>query len=565
MVSKYIPVGQPYVAAIGSVMGEVVDLTHSLSLNNIINEVPSVFDVYKNAKFNSTLQTAINGTLNAITGLNFDNAKDKIPDIFNNLKDVKNIYNGLSEFYAQKKIPATEIEQLYEQYMANDEDLQTIKEAGKQLALKSTEVWKMIELQTEQLTSLPLQISKNVQDLVTVYSNLRTTAALADHQLMTFIADMSHQCEERLMYWQYVFIQSKLFRIGSPKGGNFQLNKIRDQIVKMVDDPNGGPLISPAQFEIISKIFDVQLNSDLKDIAQYLENKPKAWETESPLIFDETDPVIQDLNANFVSSIPLEETVFPSTVMETIQSMNISVDIGNYTQAEHARIDILQLTLTHSLTSTIRTIYGNTYLFNHGYQNVDSRNYWVYKYDLKNKTPLPMDIPSPSEKSLIMYLMSLDGQKPNEYVLHETPSLRAGLDLQLSRITLPPFPNLGIPEVKNIDLKLTYDYDKPIVPIYELRVYPYPEDFSPLIIVTPDINSMTSGYGTTSFLYPKGTLVTIQMDPLYCQGTTLSTRDSWTWSHYDGQYHLSTDPVLKLQLTDHTLVFGIYTNTTINP
>lgn len=97
------------------------------SFDDITKSISSVFDSYKNAKYDSTLETNLKSLQDIVKNLDFsslDNVKKLIPQITDISKQVSGVTKGITGLFKDKAVPKDRVDELYNQLCGSDGELQ---------------------------------------------------------------------------------------------------------------------------------------------------------------------------------------------------------------------------------------------------------------------------------------------------------------------------------------------------------------------------------------------------------------------------------------------------------
>jgi hypothetical protein len=475
-----------------------------------------------------------------------------------NLSDATSaISKGLQEVsgvLAERQAPKSEVDALLEKLKGESKEFQQLSGEISALLARKMDFARKIADALQIVAEIPNIITSNLLAIDSASSAMtQGKNALHDGRLTMHLHAMERRAKERLLKYHYYLAKSYQYRLLQPFPGTLDLERIFNEMIKMAELNMQGAepyVLSKDQFDSLKAIYRDMLSSVTDKILEEYQQKPP--ELSAPRRFSLTTTEIGRLNAGETISMNLVDLGLFKLNEENIRIVDLEVESITVSVPKGGAHDLMEVDLRfeHSGISQLRSG-GRVISFRHPSRETTNPITWGARYDVIGKKLDPIK-PSADSDSLLRSLLKSD--TADTMMLYSRPAVWA--DLNVSREVLS---DSGVPLIKTLRLKVTYDYTRRSSGITVLYIQAVPEVATQAAELKPyfaldclDLTGRMDGRGAFYRAYQGGqSTVQIQAQERYGEWKFIS------WVNQSGAL-LGMTPTLKVKVTADQVIKAVY-------
>jgi len=458
---------------------------------------------------------------------------------------VTSAFSQISGIISAQEAPKDKIDAELARLAAEDEEFQALADEIKALLDKKAALTRKIAIAVQDISSIPNQISTNIQSINCFMREKTSVAAALSNEALEYLTAMENRANDRLIKYHYYLAKGYEYRLLKPYTNPLDLtpmfSKFKD--IATVNTQNGY-VLQPDQFASLKAIYEDILSGIAEDIFdQYNRNARPEYTVKAR--FNLLPEELEKINAGRPLVLnPMDLGLFNGIYEENLRISDLSVyaitaDPNGNPLGDTAYVD---LRIEHPGESKLKSN-GTIYLFRYS-QGGDSRPIeWGGRYNLTDQT-LEAIRPSAASESLLRSL--LEGDAASDMMLYSLPS--AWADLKISKSSVNTIrTSRGVVTrdnivIRSLRLELTYDFVRKNTNLAEIQVgilearelhgqwFSSTSRFQPYIGVNRlDENGRQDGRGQFLRIYRKSPTdaVTLSAQPVY---------GSWIFRDWVDQY-----------------------------
>ena len=386
---------------------------------------------------------------------------------------VTSAFSQISSIVSAREAPKDKIDAELARLAAEDETFQALADEIKDLLDKKAALSKKIAMAVQDISTLPTQISTNIQAINSFVREKGSTEAALSNEALEYLTAMENRANDRLIKYHYYLAKGYEYRLLKPYTNSLDLmplfNKFKD--IALVNTQNGY-ILQPDQFASLKAIYEDILSGIAEEIFDEY-NRNARPEYTVKVRFNLLPEELEKINAGQRLVLnPMDIGLFNGIYEENLRIVDLSVyaiaaDSGTEPLGDTAYVD---LRIEHPGESKLKSN-GTIYLFRYS-EGGDSRPIeWGGRYDLVDKT-LEAIHPSAASESLLRSL--LQGDAAADMMLYSRPSAWGDLKVSKSSVNTLRTP-YGIVtddniQVRSLRLELTYDFVRKNTSLTEFQV-----------------------------------------------------------------------------------------------
>ncbi|MHC5183156.1 MAG: coiled-coil domain-containing protein, partial [Planctomycetota bacterium] len=467
---------------------------------------------------------------------------------------VTSAFSQISDIVSAREAPKSKIDAELARLAAEDEEFQKLADEIKELLDSKASLSKKIASAVQAISTIPNQISTNVQAINSFNREKVSTEAALSNEAVEYLGSLENRAYDRLIKYHYYLAKGYEYRLLKPYKNPLDLRPMFDKFkdIALVNSPEDH-VLQPDQFASLKAIYEDILSGIAEEIFdQYNRNASPEYTVSArfSLLPEELDKINsgQSLILN-----PFDIGLFNGIYEENLRIVNLSVcdisaDPNEGLLGDPAYVD---LRIEHPGESKIKSN-GNIYLFRFS-EGGDSRPIeWGCRYDLVDQV-LEDIYPSAASESLLRSL--LEGDATSDMMLYSRPSAWGDLKFSKSSLNTTRSSNGVVTRdninIQNLRLELTYDFVRKNTNLaeYQVGIVQTQEQsgqwvttlsqFQPYCRVSRvDENNRQDGRGGFLRVYRKspGDTVTFSAEPVY---------GKWMFHSWVDQYYQAIPDALQ--------------------
>jgi len=365
-------------------MNSVLGMVDShASLDDIMKDLPTAYDNYKNATFDDSIQRTVKNITNSLQNADFGDPATYgklLPSLYGQAKGLGATIGNLRDMLKQKAIPKDEVERLYQQLEESDPQLKVLyfppplnqefpnlsqQQDLKNVLLANNEqkaaLWARIQELNQLLVSIPLQISQNFLHVDELNRKITSFDLYMTDILVSYLDTIRKQSEERLRYWQHCLAQSFEYRLTQPfPAANF-LYFVRDRLIKFMVEDGKGMVLSDEDVQSVATVFYGELRQVTASVVNWILSHQESSTTRHLQLNQYVEDLNSLLNTRKPLTIDLSSIVASSEQMQRILGIGASFEVDP-SYKPNPLADSLVLQVVHGNEYVIRAN-GGLYLF----------------------------------------------------------------------------------------------------------------------------------------------------------------------------------------------------------
>ena len=486
---------------------------------------------------------------------------------------VTSAFSQISSIVSAREAPKSKIDAELARLAAEDETFQALADEIKDLLDRKAALSKKIASAVQDISSLPIQISTNVQAINSFVREKASGEAALSNEAAEYLTALENRANDRLIKYHYYLAKGYEYRLLKPYKNPLDLtpmfNKFKD--IAQVNTQNGY-VLRPDQFASLKAIYEDLLSGIAEEIFdEYNRNARPEYTVKAR--FNLLPEELEKINAGQPLILnPMDIGIFNGIYEENLRLIDLSVyaitaDPDNEPVGDIAYVD---LRIEHPGESKLKSN-GTVYLFRYS-EGGDSRPIeWGGRYNLVDNT-LDAIHPSAASESLLRSL--LEGDAAADMMLYSRPSAWSDLKISKSSVNTLRTTNGVVTHdnilIRSLRLEMTYDFVRKNTNLAEIQVSILESQeqdgqrvsrtsrFQPYLSVSrTDENGRQNGRGQFLRIYRKSPsdTVTLSAQPVY---------GSWMfcdWVDQQGQPVLFAQPGttdVTLPLTSDYKLFARY-------
>lgn len=513
-IAKVMPVGQPYLGAIGTGL-DFIEGTDFSDPWEVYDEAQSAIDAFdaeayeQDARdFSEMLQQVDPRRTDCLLDAScLQTHAEAAQDIY---EDVVSRIDKVKDSLKETQAPRSEVEAELQRLKAQDPEFQTVIGEIQSLTERKAEFSRRMQSTVHKIEVLSSQILKNLVIFDGLMRDLGESYGCLDHRILTYVKEMEHRTKYRLLKYQYYLAKSSEYRLLRPYQGDLQLTNLFDRVKRLAAEPGSDARIPASDFDLLKNVYVEELMRIVAEVIDELNTFPP--ERSVPISFSLSENELRALNESGQVRINLVERGLFGDFQENLRIVNlrtkqIAVQPVGGDYGDHA---ILRLRIEHSGDSRL-CARGKGYRFAHYRDAGVNPISWETVYDGIDGT-LEHSEPSTAAESLIRFLLGLRGvQDPEWVMLYSRPGAWSDL-IVLKEVTADN--GIGM-SVQSMRVELVYDYQTKSADKVAVHVET-PDGLSPPVLVDPvDLNGRQDARGDFRRVYPAGQMVSFKAAPWY--------------------------------------------------
>lgn len=512
-VLQMIPVGQPALGAVGSVVSVLGDFDPDKPFDtatSLASEVWGTNLVQKKIMpaVKSSAKSFLNITTEEKTDLSdFDKAKAKKEleeAVKKSMAEEKAVKEQVASALGSFTVPEDELNEALQRAISDCPEYQEIAQEIAALGDKKSNLSQSIQSSMHVLDTATNTILNNALGRIALREQLANQVESLNHEARRFANEMGRRARARLIRYQYYMVKSYNYSMLTPREDvDYRAAYMLKEFTKLLGDSKDGSL-TQQQYESIKGVFEAQLNDIISEVIDTLTLNVRPPNLTISVSLSPRQ--VARLNRDGQLDINLMEMGYLFPTDDDVRIVNIKTTAVDLIDIPKGKAVNVRLEYRHSGISTLRK-YGRQFMFRTGDYRLPSGNklqpddsyrnnkmLWGtnIKVDLHgNQEPEPI-VPSPTTQSLLHHLLqSRKGDGETGAALeYYRPSVWADISI---RKTATPEPFKG--EIKNLNLEVTYDYLTTPDHIYSVYIAT-PGGVMPIISSdTVDMNHRNDGRG----------------------------------------------------------------------
>lgn len=386
---------------------------------------------------------------------------------------ITSAFSQISDIVASREAPKSKIDAELARLAAEDETFQALADEIKELLDKKAVLSKKIAMAVQDISSLPNQISTNVQAINSFIREKASTQAALSNEAVEYLTALENRANDRLIKYHYYLAKGYEYRLLKPYTNPLDLmpmfSKFKD--IALVNTQNGY-VLKPDQFASLKAVYEDILSGIAEEIFDEYNRNARPEYTVTAR-FNLLPEELDKINAGRPLVLdPMDIGLFNGIYEENLRIVDLAVyavtaDPNGNPLGDTAYVDVR---IEHPGESKIKSN-GTVYLFRYS-EGGDSRPIeWGGRYSLVDNT-LEAIHPSAASESLLRSL--LEGDAAADMMLYSRPS--AWGDLKISKTSVntirTPYGVLTQDNIviRNLRLQLTYDYVRKNTNLAEIKV-----------------------------------------------------------------------------------------------
>ncbi|MBW1807192.1 MAG: hypothetical protein JRJ87_03290 [Deltaproteobacteria bacterium] len=514
MACKLIPVGQPYLGAVGDGISMLSNFDAEQPWESVMDMGTGGIDIFSGCM--TTLHTsAVTSQQNALKKVD-PTSEESIR--ISNLKTLRNSSAALSagltdirSYLSNLEAPESEILVELEKLKAESEEFISVADQIVALLHDRAHVVDDLCVAMRDVAMLPNLITQFILELDAMGNEISHLEATLDKRAIMYLDDMEQRATDRLLKYHYFMAKAYEYRLLKPYTQPLDLAGLQEKLIAIGElfDPD---FISSDDFMSFKALYQEKLSLVAEEIfTNYNDNRP---EVSAPVHFELSEDELQLLNQGeqvVINLMEREPGLFSSSD-ENIRIVDISVfekadgsfDITTEPVGDgYGSTAYVDIKLRHSGISTIKSN-GDLYKFEHYSKNTTNPIEWGARYDPVNNVVDPIK-PSLASESLLQAL--LPDSPVADLMIYSRPS--AWAEIIVSKSENDDQQNINL---TRLQLELIYDYSNKNTDLdlveFDLRVSKKDYDaqdqlavmeaeFMPYFIVSAaDVNERQDGRGS---------------------------------------------------------------------
>ena len=386
---------------------------------------------------------------------------------------VTSAFSQITDIISSREAPKDKIDAELARLAAEDETFQALADEIKDLLDKKASLSRKIASAVQDISTLPNQISTNVQAINSFVREKASAEAALSNEALEYLTSLENRANDRLIKYHYYLAKGYEYRLLKPYKNPLDLtpmfNKFKD--IAQVNTQNGY-VLGPDQFASLKAIYEDILSGIAEEIFDEYNRNARPEYTVTAR-FNLLPEELEKINAGQPLVLnPMDIGLFNGIYEENLRIADLSVyaidaDSNNEPLGDTAYVD---LRIEHPGESKLKSN-GTIYLFRYS-EGGDSRPIeWGGRYNLVDNT-LEAIHPSAASESLLRSL--LEGDAAADMMLYSRPSAWGDLKISKSSVNTIRTPN-GVVTYDNIlirslRLELTYDFVRKNTNLAEIQV-----------------------------------------------------------------------------------------------
>ena len=386
---------------------------------------------------------------------------------------ITSAFSQITGIISSREAPKSKIDAELARLAAEDSTFQALADEIKELLDKKAVLSKKIAMAVQDISTLPNQISTNIQAINSFVREKGSTEAALSNEALEYLTALENRANDRLIKYHYYLAKGYEYRLLKPYTNALDLmplfNKFKD--IALVNTQNGY-ILQPDQFDSLKAIYEDILSGIAEEIFDEY-NRNARPEYTVKVRFDLLPEELEKINAGQRLVLnPMDIGLFNGIYEENLRIVDLSVytiaaDSGTEPLGDTAYVD---LRIEHPGESKLKSN-GTIYLFRYS-EGGDSRPIeWGGRYDLVDHT-LDAIHPSAASESLLRSL--LQGDAAADMMLYSRPSAWGDLKVSKSSVNTLRTPSGVVThdniQVRNLRLELTYDFVRKNTILAEFQV-----------------------------------------------------------------------------------------------
>ena len=386
---------------------------------------------------------------------------------------VTSAISQISGIVSSREAPKSKIDAELARLAAEDETFQALADEIKALLDRKAALSKKIAMAVQDISSLPNQISTNVQAINSFVREKGSTEAALSNEAVEYLTALENRANDRLIKYHYYLAKGYEYRLLRPYKNPLDLtplfNKFKD--IALVNTQNGY-VLRPDQFASLKALYEDILSGIAEEIFdEYNRNARPEYTVKAR--FNLLPEELETINAGRPLILnPMDIGLFNGIYEENLRLVDLSVyaiaaDPGTEPVGDIAYVD---LRIEHPGESKLKSN-GTVYLFRYS-EGGDSRPIeWGGRYNLVDET-LDAIHPSAASESLLRSL--LEGDAAADMMLYSRPSAWSDLKISKSSVNTLRTTNGVVTHdnilIRNLRLEMTYDFVRKNTTLAEIQV-----------------------------------------------------------------------------------------------
>jgi hypothetical protein len=509
-IAKVVPVGQPYLGAIGTGLDLIsrVDIHKPM---DIIQNIPEIAAAFQAGKFQETADTFAQG-FQCVEKCKWNPScyKDCATNLNAAWNQARMILEDIRWVSEKTQVPQGEVAAELARIKASSPEYASLVEEVQDLEHQKEEFAERLAALTQLVSSLASGITQDMVSIDALNRDLSKTYGRLDHRALQYVSEMKQRTRERLVKYQYYVAKSFEYRLLQRYRGDFTLNNFFDSLFGMIAEPGSGPILAEEQFQLLKGLYVEELSRIVAEVVDYLNRH--APKLSVPVSFGLTRDELAQLNEKGEVTINLFERGLFGNLQENLRIFELLPDSIQVHPAggPYGSLALLRLRFEHSGLSRLQD-QGQIYRFQHYRTSAVNPITWEATYDGRTGN-VTYSEPSIQDESLIRYLLELNGRPfVGLLSLYSLPAAWADIVVRKEVST-----DNGVDMViDDLNLTLTYEYQAKRADQAELAVTVADGHMPAIFLDHPDVNDRQDGIGSIRRVFSPHETVAIQAQEVY--------------------------------------------------